>query len=73
MLMEELTAIIEELEALESELQFEHFNSDDAMRSGAFPIRLKNCSTAIGTIIVSGFEHTMDHEIIIDVLRSLDI
>ena len=42
MLMEELTAIIEELEALESELQFEHFNSDDAMRSGAFPIRLKN-------------------------------
>lgn len=40
---------------------------------GAFPIRLKNCPTAIGTITVSGFAHTMDHGIIIDVLRELKI
>ena len=36
---------------------------------GAFPIRLKNCDGAIGTITVSGFAHTMDHGIIIDVLE----
>ncbi|MBQ4283608.1 MAG: heme-binding protein, partial [Lachnospira sp.] len=38
---------------------------------GAFPIRLRNCPTAIGTITVSGFDHTIDHGIIIDVLRKL--
>lgn len=38
---------------------------------GAFPIRLKNCPTAIGTITVSGFAHTIDHGITIDVLRKL--
>ncbi len=38
---------------------------------GAFPIRLKNCPTAIGTITVSGFDHTVDHGIIIDVLRKM--
>lgn len=158
MLMEELTATIKELEAIEDELQFGHFDSDDAMRigmalideakkrhnkicldiqiagrrlfhyssdknaasndamierkkntamytghsslwahytlkkmgmsinekwhldpslyadvGGAFPIRLRNCPTVIGTIVVSGFEHTIDHGIIIDVLRRLEI
>lgn len=38
---------------------------------GAFPIRLKNCPTAIGTITVSGFDHTIDHQISIDVLRRM--
>ena len=38
---------------------------------GAFPIRLKNCPTAIGTITVSGFDHTVDHGIIVDVCRKL--
>lgn len=38
---------------------------------GAFPIRLKNCPTVIGTITVSGFDHTVDHGIIIDVCRML--
>lgn len=154
--MEDLTAVIKELELLENELQFKHFDSDDAMKigmalideakkrgnkicldiqiagrrlfhyssdgnaasndimierkkntamytghsslwahymlkqmgmsinekwhldpsvyadvGGAFPIRLRNCPTAIGTITVSGFPHTIDHGIIIDVLRSL--
>lgn len=36
---------------------------------GAFPIRLVNCPTVVGTITVSGFDHTIDHGIIIDVLR----
>lgn len=36
---------------------------------GAFPIRLVNCPTAIGTITCSGFDHTIDHGIIIDVLK----
>lgn len=36
---------------------------------GAFPIRLVNCPTAIGTITCSGFDHTIDHGIIIDVLE----
>lgn len=40
---------------------------------GAFPIRLKNCPTAIGTITVSGFDHTIDHGIIIDVLRRMEL
>ena len=40
---------------------------------GAFPIRLRNCPTAIGTITVSGFDHTVDHGIIIDVLRQIDL
>lgn len=39
---------------------------------GAFPIRLKNCPTAIGTITCSGFDHTIDHGIIIDVLRKMN-
>lgn len=34
MLMEELTVIIKELEAIENELQFEHFDSNAAMRIG---------------------------------------
>jgi len=38
---------------------------------GAFPIRLKNCPTAIGTITCSGFDHTIDHGIIIDVLDKI--
>ena len=38
---------------------------------GAFPIRLEGCPTAIGTITVSGFDHTIDHGIIIDVLRKM--
>ena len=38
---------------------------------GAFPIRLKNCPTTIGTITCSGFDHTIDHGIIVDVLRKL--
>ncbi len=154
--MEDLKATIKELEKLEQELQFEHFNSEDALTigmalieeaksrnnkicldiqiagrrlfhyssdgnaasndvmierkkntamytghsslwahymlksmgmsidekwhlapsqyaevGGAFPIRLRNCPTAIGTITVSGFDHTIDHGIIIDVLRRL--
>ena len=36
---------------------------------GSFPIRVKNCGGAVGTITVSGFAHTMDHGIIIDVLE----
>lgn len=36
---------------------------------GAFPIRLVNCPTAIGAITCSGFDHTIDHGIIIDVLK----
>lgn len=40
---------------------------------GAFPIRLRNCPTAIGTITVSGFDHTVDHGIIIDVLRQIGL
>ena len=156
--MEDLTAIIKELELLEKNIQFSHFNSDDAMSigmalieearkrnnkicidiqiagrrlfhyssdgnaasndvmierkkntamytghsslwahytlrkmgmtinekwhldpskyadvGGAFPIRLKNCSTAIGTITVSGFAHTVDHGIIIDVLNNMEL
>lgn len=38
---------------------------------GAFPIRLKNCPTAIGTITCSGFDHQIDHGIIIDVCRKM--
>ena len=38
---------------------------------GAFPIRLRNCPTAIGTITVSGFDHTIDHGIIVDVCKKL--
>lgn len=38
---------------------------------GAFPIRLKNCPTAIGTITCSGFDHQTDHGIIIDVCRKM--
>lgn len=37
---------------------------------GAFPIRLGNCPTSIGTITVSGFAHETDHGIIVDVLRA---
>lgn len=38
---------------------------------GAFPIRLENCQTVIGTITCSGFNHEQDHSIIIDVCRKL--
>lgn len=38
---------------------------------GAFPIRLVNCPTAIGTITCSGFNHEQDHGIIVDVCRAL--
>ncbi len=38
---------------------------------GAFPIRLKNCPTVIGTITCSGFDHQIDHGIIIDVCRKM--
>lgn len=38
---------------------------------GAFPVRLKNCSVVIGTIACSGFDHTIDHGIIIDVLSEM--
>lgn len=40
---------------------------------GAFPIRLKNCPTAIGTITCSGFDHQTDHGIIIDVCRKMKV
>lgn len=43
----------------------------EAQVGGAFPIRLKNCLTAIGTIACSGFDHTIDHGIIIGVCRAL--
>ena len=49
------------------------YPSQYAEVGGAFPIRLRNCSTAIGTITVSGFDHTVDHGIIIDVLRQIDL
>lgn len=38
---------------------------------GAFPIRLRNCQTAIGTITCSGFNHETDHGIIVDVYRQM--
>ncbi|MBE5964528.1 MAG: hypothetical protein E7252_06275 [Lachnospira sp.] len=47
--------------------------SEYAQVGGAFPIRLRNCPTVIGTITVSGFPHTTDHGIIVDVLRSLKV
>lgn len=40
---------------------------------GCFPIRLKNCSGVVGTITVSGFDHHIDHQIIIDVLRKTEL
>ena len=45
--------------------------SEYAQVGGAFPIRLENCQTAIGTITCSGFNHEQDHSIIIDVCRKL--
>lgn len=45
--------------------------SEYAQVGGAFPIRLVNCPTAIGTITCSGFNHEQDHSIIIDVCRKL--
>lgn len=49
-----------------------HLNpSQYAEVGGAFPIRLKNCPTAIGTITCSGFNHETDHGIIIDVCRQM--
>lgn len=47
--------------------------SEYAEVGGAFPIRLRNCNTVIGTITVSGFDHTIDHGIIVDVLRKIDL
>lgn len=45
--------------------------SEYAQVGGAFPIRLENCQTVIGTITCSGFNHEQDHSIIIDVCRKL--
>lgn len=43
--------------------------SEYASVGGSFPIRLKNCGGPVGVITVSGFAHTDDHGILIDVLE----
>lgn len=48
--------------------------SEYAPVGGSFPIRVANCGGPIGVITVSGFEHTLNHAIIIDVLeKEIDI
>ena len=44
--------------------------SEYAQVGGSFPIRVNNLGGPIGTITVSGFDHEIDHGIIIDVLKN---
>ncbi|OJJ50087.1 hypothetical protein ASPZODRAFT_164101 [Penicilliopsis zonata CBS 506.65] len=45
------------------------FQQEHVVNGGGFPIRLTNCSTPVGALVVSGLPDVQDHQFIVDSLE----